>query len=121
MNVTSVIKKRQLPISSIIKYQILTYCFLHEITVSNKDLEALVVVASLNKKIELNHLCNELCDLNIFETPQSARNSLGKLEKKNILVKSGSGRKSIELSPSLQIVSTGNILLDYKFLYRENI
>jgi hypothetical protein len=43
-----------------------------------------------------------------------------KAEKKNLLVKNGKNKKTIELNPDLNIQIAGNILLEYKILRVES-
>jgi hypothetical protein len=52
----------------------------------------------------------------IFSSPQSARNSLTKAEKKNLIVKEGKNKKKISLHPAMGIHAAGNILLNIKIL-----
>jgi hypothetical protein len=54
--------------------------------------------------------------MKIFKTPQSVRNSLNKMEKKGILVKSGKGKKKLVINPDIGLIKEGNILLNYNLL-----
>ena len=65
---------------------------------------------------ELHVLCKRACELNIFKTPQSVRNSLNKLEKKGILIKKGKNKKKLTINPDIGLVTSGNVLLNYNFL-----
>jgi hypothetical protein len=47
---------------------------------------------------------------------QNIRNRIVKLEKRNIVVKSKTGRKIIALNSDIDVYSKGNILLDYNYL-----
>mgnify|MGYP007125366076 FL=1 len=51
---------------------------------------------------------------------QNVRNRIVKLEKRNIVVKSKTGRKVIGLNPDIDVHSKGNILLDYNYLAIES-
>ena len=53
----------------------------------------------------------------IEASPQTIRNILSKIEKQNLLIREGRGRKKIKLNPDLKIQSQGNILLNYKLVY----
>jgi hypothetical protein len=50
-------------------------------------------------------------------SPQTIRNVLIKVEKENLIVKSGKGRKRISLNPDLKIQTSNNILLNYKIVH----
>jgi len=128
--VNKVDKKVSMTLEEIIKFQIITYCFIHKITISDSELSCLTLLG-LNKKAELSDFCNACCvienrDKNstlpytkvIFKTPQTVRNSLTKLSNYNIISKEGLGHnKTIELNVDLKIQIEGNILLDYKIYY----
>jgi hypothetical protein len=107
--------KLKVSLDNVIKYQILTYCFFEDITISNSDLAFLTVLAK-NPKMEIAGFCILLTELNIFKSPQSARNALSKAEKKNLVTKNGNNRKTIVLSKKLNAQKEGVVLLDYKIL-----
>ena len=108
-------KKNRLDTWNIVKFQILTHCFLENITVSDSDLQCLVLL-SLRGESELTSFCTEVYNRNIFKSPQTVRNALSKAEKKKLILKEGKSKKKISIHPSLNIQTKGNILLDYKFL-----
>jgi hypothetical protein len=97
------------------KYQLLTYCFLSNIHLSDAELNCLTYLA-LKGEQELTSFCNVIHEQQIFSSPQSARNCLAKLQKKGMLVKEGKNKKKIIINPALNIFSNGNVLLDFKFL-----
>ena len=99
----------------IIKYQLLTHCYLYNIIVSENDLNCLTLLA-IEGEAELTSFCNKAHGENIFSSIQSVRNCLTKVEKKNLIKKEGKNKKKIYLNPDLKVYSTGNILLDFKFL-----
>jgi len=99
----------------IVKYQILTHCYLFQIVVSEADLNCLTFLA-IEGEQELTSFCNKAHDKNIFSSTQSVRNCLTKAEKKNLIKKEGKNKKKIAINPDLKVHSQGNILLDYKFL-----
>lgn len=99
----------------IIKYQLMTHCYLSKIPVSESDLDCLTFLA-MNGEQELTQFCNEASKSSIFSSTQSVRNSLTKAEKKNLIKKEGKNKKKIYINPELKIHSKGNILLDFKFL-----
>ena len=54
-------KKVNMSLEEIIKFQIMTYCYIHKITLSESDLACLTLLG-LNKKVELSDFCNACCD-----------------------------------------------------------
>jgi hypothetical protein len=99
----------------IVKYQILTHCYLYNIQVSESDLDCLTLLAMEGDQ-ELTSFCNKAHDKQIFSSTQSVRNCLTKSEKKGLIKKEGKNKKKIFINPELKVHSTGNILLDFKFL-----
>jgi hypothetical protein len=99
----------------IVKYQILTHCYLYNIQVSESDLDCLTLLA-IEGDQELTSFCNKAHDKQIYSSTQSVRNCLTKSEKKGLIKKEGKNKKKIFINPELKVHSTGNILLDFKFL-----
>jgi hypothetical protein len=99
----------------VVKYQILTHCYLLKTQVSEADLNCLTYLA-LEGEQELTTFCSRVCDRKIFSSAQSARNSLTKCEKKNLLVKEGKNKKKIYIHPNVSVITSGNILLNLKIL-----
>ena len=99
----------------VIKYQILTYCFLNDIQISLSDLNCLTELAKKGRK-ELTSFCEYISKKNIFKSSQSCRNAIAKAEKKKLIVKDGSNKKTIYLNDNMNIQTEGTILLDYKIL-----
>ena len=115
--VNQVQKRVKMPKWDIVKFQILTHCYVNHITMSDSDLYCLTLL-SFNQPIELTHFCYDASaeDEKIFKSSQTVRNSLNKSEKNNLIIKDNSNKKLIMLNPSLKIQTQGKILLDYKFL-----
>jgi hypothetical protein len=120
-------KKVNMSLEEIIKFQIITYCYIQKITLSESDLSCLTLLG-LNKKVELSDFCNACCDPEnrdkestisyqkaIFKTPQTVRNCVAKMRNYNIINRDGS--KIIELNPDLTIQQEGNILLNFKMFH----
>lgn len=99
----------------IVKYQLLTHCYLYKIVVSELDLECLTLLA-MEGEAELTSFCNKAHDQHIFSSIQSVRNCLTKVEKKKLIMKEGKNKKKIYINPDIKVHSSGNILLDFKFL-----
>ena len=119
--VNQVQKKVKISKWQIVKYQILTHCYLNSIILSNSDLDCLTLLA-LNQPIELSNFCSDASaeEDSIFKSPQSVRNSLNKSEKHKLIIKDSSNKKLILLNPSLKVQVDGNVLLDYKFFANES-
>ena len=113
--VNRVNKKVKMSRDEVIKYQILTYCFLNNIQLSKSDLECLCELAKSGTK-ELTSFCKEISEKEIFKSAQSCRNALTKAEKKKLIIKNGSNKKTISINIDMNIQTEGLILLDYKIL-----
>jgi hypothetical protein len=115
--VNQVQKRAVMPKWDVIKYQILTHCYLNKISVSESDLNCLTLL-SITGPIEITHFCYDASSEEdwIFKSPQSVRNALNKAEKNNLVIKDVDNKKLIKINPSLKIQVEGDILLDYKFL-----
>lgn len=99
----------------VIKYQLITYCYITKIQLSEADLNCLTFLA-LEGEQELTSFCTKVHEKQIFSSSQSARNSLAKCEKKNLIIKEGKNKKKIYINPDINLVSKGNILLNLKIL-----
>lgn len=113
--VNQIDKKARMSKWDIVKYQILTHCYINKISVSEADLNCLTYLA-LEGDQELTSFCNKAHLKEIFSSIQSVRNCLTKAEKKNLIKKEGKNKKKIYLNPEMRIYSKGTILLDFKFL-----
>ena len=113
--VNQVGKKAKMEKIDIIKYQLLTHCFLSDITISSSELLCLSILA-IEGAQELNSFCQKVCSQSIFKSAQTVRNSIARAEKNNLVIKEGKSKKKIYINPSINIQTDGNILLDYKFL-----
>jgi|SRR6056300_985618 hypothetical protein len=107
--------KLKVNIDTSIKYQILTYCFFNDISLNNSDLKFLCELAK-NNNVELTKFCLDLVKQEIFKSPQSARNAITKAEKKGLLSKKGTNKKTILINPNINVQNEGLVLLDYKVL-----
>jgi hypothetical protein len=118
--VNQVAKKLVMSRWDIIKFQLLTYCHLNGINLSSADLDCLTSLG-VGSKVELTEFCNRVAEVDgIFKSSQSARNAISKAEKKGLILKEGKNKKKIFLNPEINIQTSGNILLDYKFAYIES-
>ena len=115
--VNQVQKRVRMPKWDIVKFQIMTHCYINRIAMSESDLNCLTLL-SFNEPIELTHFCYDASSEEdwIFKSPQTVRNCVNKAEKNGLVVRDASNKKQIQLNPSLKIQTEGTILLDYKFL-----
>jgi DNA-binding MarR family transcriptional regulator len=110
-------KKVEMNQTDIIKYQLITHCFVHDVQLSNNELDCLTLLGSKNGYV-LSDFCNLAVEAKIFKTPQTVRNFLTKAQKKGLVEKTkDDARKSIRLIPKLNIQTEGSIVLDFKMYY----
>ncbi len=102
----------------VVKYQLLTHCYLHHIATSEAELDCLTSLA-IEGEQDLTDFCRKVHRLGIFSCAQSVRNCLNKSERKGLISKKGKNRKRVFIHPDMQILSRGNILLEYKILSLE--
>lgn len=115
--VNQVQKRVKMPKWDVVKFQILTHCYINRIAMSESDLNCLTLL-SFNEPIELTNFCLDASSEEdwIFKSPQTVRNCINKAEKNNLVIKDTGNKKLIMLNPTLKIQTKGSILLDYKFL-----
>ncbi|MCX6195616.1 MAG: hypothetical protein NTY55_03040 [Flavobacteriia bacterium] len=115
--VNQVQKRVKMPKWDVVKFQILTHCYINHIAMSESDLNCLTLL-SFNQPIELTSFCYDASAEEewIFKSPQTVRNCVNKAEKNGLIVKDEKNKKIIMINPNLKIQTKGNILLDYKFL-----
>ena len=131
-------KQIQMTLDEVIKFQLITHCYINRIVLSELDLDCLTHLGVLGDS-ELIEFCTFMSNKRLDEklktwkpnpdnpkekkpeaSPQTIRNVLIKVEKENLLIKEGRGRKKIFLNPKLQIQTQGNILLNYKLIHIES-
>jgi len=119
--VNQVQKRVKMPKWDIVKFQILTHCYINHIQMSESDLSCLTLL-SFNQPIELTHFCYDASSEEdwIFKSPQTVRNCINKAEKNKLVIKDLKNKKLIKLNPDLKIITEGTILLDYKLLGYES-
>ena len=110
--VNKVEKRIKVDRDDVIKYQIVTYCFMNNIQISSSDLKCLLELAKV-KTIDLTNFCTNISEKKIFKSPQSCRNALQKSKRKGLIIKKG---KEVSLNPSMKVQTLGTIFLDFKIL-----
>lgn len=105
----------------IVRFQIMLYCHLNKVSITDQGLDCLTLLALTGEK-ELSEFCELVADKNIFRNSQSVRTALSAVEKKGLITtfKIGKSKKRIKLKDSIIIESKGNILLDLKVLRVES-
>ena len=123
-------------LSDIIKYQLLTHCYINHIVLSELDYDCLTNLGILGPS-ELTEFCSLMAEKrvdekvkslsekekskkNLIPSPQTIRNVLIKVEKEGLILKEGKGRKKISIHPDLKIQTGGNILLNHKIVHIES-
>jgi hypothetical protein len=128
MEVNRVQKKLRLSKYDAVKYQLMTeLVFLKKEYLIPSDLELLTLLAIWGP-MELGKFCTAAAKTLYTFTEveefsiraQNVRNRVSKLEKRNFVVKTKSGKKQIELSNSISVFVKGNVLIDYNFLAVES-
>lgn len=119
--VNQVQKRVRMPKWDIVKFQIMTYCFINRISINESDLNCLTLL-SFNEPIQLTDFCYDASSEEgwIFKSPQTVRNAINKAEKQELVVKDTKNKKMISLNPSIKIQTEGTVLLDYKFLSHDS-
>jgi hypothetical protein len=114
--VNQVQKKVIMSKPDVVKFQILTHCYINRITVSESDLECLTLLCSIGP-IELTAFCYDASEeYKIFKSEQTVRNCINKCEKNKLVIKDTENKKIILINPNMQIQAEVDVLLDYKFL-----
>jgi hypothetical protein len=114
--VNQVQKRVVMSIQDVIRYQIMTYCYINRITVSNSDLDCLTLLSQVGP-IELTGFCYEASEEHsIFKSEQTVRNCINKCEKQDLVQKDPNNKKMIFINPIMKIQTESQVLLDYKFL-----
>jgi hypothetical protein len=109
-------KKMRMGLYDIVKYQIATHCYIKRVSMSDSDLDCLTTLAVAGES-DLTEFCLLITEKKIFKSTQSVRNCLVKLEKNNLIKKEGKTKKKIVLNSELNVQSSGNILINYKFIH----
>ncbi len=114
--VKQVQKKVVMSKKDIIKFQLVTHCYINKIAMSNSDLECLTLLSSVGP-IELTHFCYDAAEEHkIFKSQQTVRNCINKCIKNNLIKKDVKNKKIVSISDDVNVETDGTIFLDYKFL-----
>lgn len=109
-------KKVRMGLYDIVRYQILTYCYVNRVQATESDLDCLTILAMTGES-DLAEFCLLITEKRIFKSTQSVRNCLVKLERNNLISKEGKTKKKIAVNPLMKLQTSGNILINHKFIY----
>lgn len=109
-------KKVHMGHRDIIKYQLITHCFMNNLQLSNNELDCLTLLGACGKR-ELSEFCNVTVAEHIFKTSQTVRNFLTKAGKLKLVHKEGTNKKQISLVNEMKIQTEGNVVLDFKIAH----
>jgi len=113
--INQVQKKVRMELWDIVRFQIAVHCHINKIQLAEQEVDCLSLLAIIGNS-ELTSFCTEAIKQNISGSTQSIRNALAKIEKKDLLIKTGRSKKRISINPAMSIQVQGNILLDYKII-----
>ena len=119
---TKVTKQVTMGLGDVIKYQIMTHCFISSVNFSNNELDCLTLLG-LSGPIPLSEFCKLSVERKIFKSSQTVRNFLTRVEKDYDMIEKFSGKvkgkdrmkvvKIINLHSDLQIQTKDGTLLNY--------
>lgn len=104
----------------IIRFQLMVHCYVEKIPNISPALLDCLTLLGQKGSTGLISFCETLKEHGIFESIQSSRNALARLEERRLIVKElkktseGKNKKHVSLNPELQIQNTGNVLVDIK-------
>lgn len=111
-------KKVKFTREELIKYQLITHCYIERLTVSESDLKCITLLGIMGET-DLTDFCAAAASQKIFKTTQTVRNCIAKMERSDLVLKIGKSKKKIAINPAVKIQTEGNVLLNYKLFYFE--
>lgn len=112
-------KRARLDKWNIVKFQLITHCYLNRITLSDSEIDCVILLAIKGEQ-EIQDFCESAFNEKVFKSIQTVRNCLSKMEKIDFIKKEGKNKKKIWVNPDLKLTSSGNILLDIRFAHIES-
>lgn len=109
-------KRARMDLWNIVKFQLITHCYLSNITLSESELDCLTLLC-IKGEYDLTDFCTLASTQKIFKTTQTVRNCLVKMERSGFISKEGKNKKKIAINPDIKVQAEGNVLLDFKFVY----
>lgn len=112
---TTVEKPIQLELFEIIKFQLISHCFLNNILLNETELNCLAFLG-MRGESRLIEFCKLAVEMKFLGSTMAVNNCLARVERSKLFLKEGAGKKMIRLNPELGIQTKGNIFLNYKIL-----
>lgn len=98
----------------IIRFQFMVHCYIQKTSnISPALLDCLTLLGTLGSA-ELLPFCELLTNSGIFQSIQSSRNAITRLQDKGLIIKEGKNKKLLKINPELKIQNKGNVLVDIK-------
>lgn len=116
---TKVDKKINVDEFELVKFQLLTHCFVEKLRLTETELNVMALLGT-QKQIRLTHFCRLVVEKEFLGSEISVNNCLSKLERTEIFLKKGVGKKIICLNPILNIVHEGTVILDVRLIKRDD-
>lgn len=119
MKVIKTQKTIKLSLHDIIRFQIATYCFINKVKISPAQMDTLAYLGEWGD-MNISDFCDQVVVEDVFSNPQTVRNFILKCVKEGHVIRNGNGNKIISLTESIDLVASGNILIDMKVYHVEN-
>jgi hypothetical protein len=98
----------------IIRFQFMVHCYIQKTSnISPALLDCLTLLGTLGSA-ELLPFCELLTGSGVFQSIQSSRNAITRLQDKGLIIKEGKNKKLLKINPELKIQNKGNVLVDIK-------
>lgn len=102
----------------LVKFQVMVYCFEHDIEINHTDLNILALMGELGKK-HLTEFSKIAVQRKILGTRPSVDNCVQRLSYRDFCVREGIGKIIISLNPKMKIVSEGNVVMNLRLISLE--
>lgn len=118
--------KKQIKVSSlskIIKYQVIYQSFIMDVKLTEAQIDLITFLYSLinndyTNGISISEFCRISSEVGIYNSNQSVRNAINKIRKTTDFLEINSGGdKNLNVNKKLQIKGSGNIVLDFKMIF----
>ena len=118
IQVTTVDKLISMSLHDIVKWQISNYCFTNDVKTSPNELKTLAYL-SIWGEINFSDFCQQVYEEGVYGNPQTVRNFILKCIKSRLVVRKGTGLKTIVMNKEIEILSEGNIVINMKVYHAE--
>jgi hypothetical protein len=105
--------------AEIIRFQLMVHCYVEKVPNISPALLDCMTLLGQKGTTGLISFCEMLADKGIFQSAQSGRNAIDRLQDRKLVVKGvskidGKNKKVISLNPDLKIQNSGNVLVDIR-------